>query len=159
MPVIPPPPTALSGAVFRGTTAVRQGLLTDSQLQGRLWRHIRQDVYADASLPLDHSLACRAILLRLPSGTTLAGPSAAYLHGVSHAAAFGDEIHIITPPGVRLGAQQNLRVHHLSLSAGEIDPDPTCPAQPRPEQPGTSHPGSTHRPRCRSSTLSWPATW
>jgi hypothetical protein len=121
MPVPPQSPHALASAVFRGSDAVRTGLLTKPQLQSRAWRRIRHDVYADAHLPADHSLACQAALLHLPGCATLAGPSAAHLHGVEHAAAFGDEINIITPPSVRLGAQSGIRVHHLKLRPHELD--------------------------------------
>jgi hypothetical protein len=127
MPVTPTRPSALTGEVFRGTEVVRRGLLTSAQLQNRAWRRIRHDVYADARLELDHALACRAARLRLPNGTVFAGHSAAYLHGIEHAAAFGDEVHIITPPSVRLGAQRNLRVHHLDLHPAEFQSGRTPP--------------------------------
>jgi len=120
MPVVPTPPAVLVDQVFRGTAAVRRGLLTKAQLRSRAWRHIRHDVYADARLACDHELACRAVRLRLPEGTTFAGLSAAYLHGVEHAAEFGDEVHVISPTSVRLGVQRRLRVHHLDLPPAEI---------------------------------------
>jgi len=117
----------LAGQLFRGTVAIRRGLLTKAQLKGPGWRRIRQDVYADVGLVRDHELACRAVRLRLPAGTIFAGPSAAYLHGISHAAAYTDEVHVITPPAVRLGVQLNLRVHHLELSPSEILTGPGLP--------------------------------
>jgi hypothetical protein len=120
MPAAPAHPAALAGRIFRGTDATRRGLLTEAQLQSRAWQRIRHDVYADARLARDHALACHAAWLRLPTSTTFAGPSAAYLHGVEHAAEFRDDVHVITPTSVRLGAQRNLRVHHLDLAPAEI---------------------------------------
>jgi len=122
-----PIPSTLSGRLFRGTAAISGGLLTKAQLKGPGWRRVRQDVYADIRLIRDHELACRAVQLRLPPSTTFAGPSAAYLHGIKHAAGYEDEVHVITPPSVRLGAQLNLRVHHLELSPREILTGPGLP--------------------------------
>ena len=111
-------PPGLEYEVFLGSEAVRRGLLTEHQLRGMAWRRLRQNVYADARLPLDHRLACRAVGLRMPPGVVVAGPSAAHLLGVEHAASFRDDVHVITPPGVRVGAQQGLKVH-----VQEIDPE------------------------------------
>jgi hypothetical protein len=127
MPIMPAHPPALAGRVFRGTEAVRDGLITRAQLQSRAWRRIRHDEYADARLEHDHALACRAVRLRLPSVTSFAGPSAAYLHGVEHAATFEDDVHVITPTSVRLGPQQSLRVHHFDLHPGELLTGPGLP--------------------------------
>jgi hypothetical protein len=119
MPRDPNRPAALTGQVFRGAEAVRRGALTADELRSAAWLHLRHDVYADARLERDHALACRAALIRLPPTTVLAGPSAAYLHGAIHAAGFHDDIHVITPPVVRVGAQRGLRAHHLDLPPSE----------------------------------------
>ncbi|TYC01029.1 DUF559 domain-containing protein [Micromonospora sp. WP24] len=111
MPPRPHRPDALAWQVFRGSAAIRQGLITEHQLRSSAWLRLRHDVYADARLDRDHSLACRAALLRLPSGVLIAGPSAAYLHGVDHAATFTDDVHVLLPPQVRSGAQRGLRLH------------------------------------------------
>jgi hypothetical protein len=113
-------PATLTGQVFRGASTVRRGTLTADELRSAAWLHLRHDVYADARLARDHALACRAALIRLPPTTVLAGPSAAYLHGIDHAAGFRDEIHVITPTAVRVGAQRGLRIHHLDLPPSEI---------------------------------------
>ncbi len=120
MPAQPHRPAALAWTVFRGTDTVRRGLLTEHQLRSKAWLRVRQDVYADARLDRDHLLACQAALARLPASTVLAGPSAAFVHGVEHAAGFTDEIHVITPTSVRLGVQRRLRVHHTDLSPSEL---------------------------------------
>lgn len=124
MPVPAHRPATLSGQVFRGAEAVRQGVLTIDELRGSAWTRVRHDVYADARLEHDHALACRGALARLPPTTVIAGPSAAFLHGVDHAATYADEVHVITPPGVRVGAQLRLRVHHLGLRPDEMTGTP-----------------------------------
>ena len=120
MPVPPRRPATLAGQVFRGGEALRRGLLTVDDLRSSAWTRIRQDVYADARLDHDHELACRAAIARLPPTTVIAGPSAAYLHGVPHAASYADDVHVITPTSIHLGPQQRLRVHHLDLADDEV---------------------------------------
>ncbi|MER7460952.1 hypothetical protein [Micromonospora sp. NPDC126480] len=111
MPPRPHRPAALAWAVFRGSEAAEQGLLTEHQLRSSAWVRLRHDVYADARLDRDHGLACRAAALRLPPGVLFAGPSAAYLHGVEHAATFSDDVHVLVPHPIRVGSQKGLRVH------------------------------------------------
>ncbi|MFY1704683.1 endonuclease domain-containing protein [Micromonospora sp. WMMA1923] len=115
MPPVPHRPAALAWQVFRGSDALRGKLLTRSQLRGASWIHLCQDVYADTRLERDHALACRAVLLTLPAGTTIAGPSAAYLHGVKHAARFDDDVHVLVPRETRVRSRRGLRVHSTAL--------------------------------------------
>ncbi|AXH89546.1 hypothetical protein ACFWDZ_00590 [Micromonospora aurantiaca] len=103
--------------VFRGSEAIRRGLLSRHHLRGASWIRLRQDVYADARLDRDHALACRAALLRMPPGAAIAGPSAAYLHGVEHAADFTDDVHVLLPATVRADSQPGVRVHHAPMSS------------------------------------------
>ncbi|TDC78058.1 hypothetical protein E1193_21420 [Micromonospora sp. KC606] len=111
MPPLAHRPTALAWQVFRGSDAVRRGLLTVHQLRSSAWVQLRHDVYADARLDRDHGLACRAVGLRLPPDAMVAGPSAAYLHGVEHAAGFTDDVHVLAPVGTGLRSRRGLRVH------------------------------------------------
>lgn len=111
MPPRPHRPDALAWQVFRGSDAVRDGLLTEHQLRNSAWVRLRHDIYADSRLGHDHALACRAALLRLPPGVVVGGPSAAYLHGVQHAASFTDDVHVLVPRPLRIGPQRGLRVH------------------------------------------------
>ncbi|MET7807472.1 hypothetical protein [Micromonospora chersina] len=120
MPPHPHRPPELAWQVFRGSDVVRHGLLTRHQLRGASWVRLRQDVYADARLDRDHTLACRAALLRLPPGTLLAGPSAAHLHGVAHAAGFRDDVHVLLPASARADAQPGVRVHQAPSSPERI---------------------------------------
>lgn len=116
MPPQPSRPTALARQVFRGSEAVRLGLLSRHQLRGASWLRLRQDVYADARLHRDHGLACRAAVLRLPPEAVLAGPSAAYLLGVEHAASFTDDVHVLVPRSARIDSQPGIRVHTLGAA-------------------------------------------
>ncbi|MFD4205114.1 hypothetical protein ACFWRG_03935 [Micromonospora tulbaghiae] len=117
MPPHPHRPPELAWQVFRGSEAIRRGLLSRHHLRGASWVRLRQDVYADARLDRDHALACRAALLRMPQGTVIAGPSAAYLHGVEHAAGFTDDVHVLLPAMVRADSQPGVRVHHAPMSS------------------------------------------
>jgi very-short-patch-repair endonuclease len=120
MPVQPYRPSDLQWRVFRGTDAVRGKLLTRHQLRSGAWVRLRNDVYADARLERDHELACRAAALVLPPNLVLAGPSAAYLHGVEHAAGPGDEVHVLASPGQRVSPRKGLRIHVCALAADEF---------------------------------------
>ncbi|MBL6278618.1 hypothetical protein JMF97_20885 [Micromonospora fiedleri] len=113
MPPSPYRPAALAWQVFRGSEAIRDRLITRHQLRGASWVRLMHDVYADARLDRDHELLCRAASLRLPPGVLMAGPSAAYLHGIEHAATFTDEVHVLAPMQFRLGSQRGIRVHTL----------------------------------------------
>ncbi|MGV9762689.1 hypothetical protein [Micromonospora tulbaghiae] len=117
MPPHPHRPPELAWQVFRGSEAIRRGLLSRHHLRGASWIRLRQDVYADARLDRDHALACRAALLRMPPGAAIAGPSAAYLHGVEHAADFTDDVHVLLPATVRADSQPGVRVHHAPMSS------------------------------------------
>jgi very-short-patch-repair endonuclease len=113
-------PRELEWRLFRGSTAVRRGLLTPKQLRSRAYVHLRYDVYADARLERDHELACKAVALRLPPGVAIAGPSAAHLWGVDHAGGIRDPVHVIAPTSVWLGPRHGVRVHRADVAAEEI---------------------------------------
>src|SRR5262245_63936547 len=74
-------PAALEWQVFRGTEAVREGLVTRGGLRSPSWQRLRHDVYADSRLDRDHSLACFAAALTLPPDAVIAGRSAALVRG------------------------------------------------------------------------------
>lgn len=149
MPPRPHRPDALAGQVFRGSDAVRQGLLTHHQLRGRSWVRVMHDVYADARLARDHGLVCRAALLKLPAEAVLAGPSAAYLHGVAHAAAFSDDVHVLVPRAIRIDSPRGIRVHSAGPATPGTDPTGAPPgahvptgAPPDAHVPGGAPPGA-----------------
>jgi len=99
--------------VFRGTTVVRQGLLTPKQLRSSAWMRLRQDVYADATLPVTHRLLVSAVGLTLPAGGGFTGRSAAVLWGVSDVAAASDPVEVVLPAGRRWNAGAGVRVRTL----------------------------------------------
>lgn len=106
--------------MFRGADALREGLLTLEQLRGANWQRLAYGVYADSRLDRDHGLRCRALAADLPEHAHLAGPSAAYLHGVEHAAAFTDPVHLIVPAGTRLNQRREAAVHRMVLASDEV---------------------------------------
>ena len=106
--------------MFRGSEAIRDHYLSANQLRTSAWVHTRHDVYADARLDHDHLLACQSALIRLPPGTPLAGPSAAFVHGVAHAAKPDDEVHVYGPNGRRLGHRQGIRQHSGQLDGPDV---------------------------------------
>ena len=77
MPPPPHRPPPLVGAVFRGSSAVRDGLLTRHQLHSSAWQRLFPDVYACASLPLDHPRRARAVARLLLPGSVVSAQNVA----------------------------------------------------------------------------------
>ncbi len=71
MPVAPRRPPVLQDRVSRGTWAVAAGVLTKDQLRSSAWRRLRQDVYAEATLTVDHRLLARGVNLVMPRSAAL----------------------------------------------------------------------------------------
>ncbi|WP_212839979.1 endonuclease domain-containing protein [Catellatospora sp. IY07-71] len=113
-------PRPLAWQVFRGSDALRDGLLTPDQLRGANWMSLGYNVFADSRLEHDHELSCRGLALDLPERACFAGPSAAYLHGVPHAASPGDRVHLVVPTGTRLNQRKQAVVHRMMLDEGEV---------------------------------------
>jgi hypothetical protein len=91
----------LHGRVFRGTWAVAAGLLTEQQLRSSAWRRLRRDVYADATIPVDHRLMARGVSLVMPRSAALGGRTAAVLWQLSDLASADDPVEVVVPPGTR----------------------------------------------------------
>jgi hypothetical protein len=115
-------PAALAWQIFRGSEAIREGLVTRNGLRGASWQRIRHDVYADSRPDRDHQLACFAAALTLPPDAVMAGRSAAYRHGVDHAARYDDPVHVIVAPSSDLRPRRDLVVHRTRLDPGEVAP-------------------------------------
>jgi G:T-mismatch repair DNA endonuclease (very short patch repair protein) len=111
--VSPERPLPLRGRVFRGSSVVRQGLLTHKQLRSSAWRRLRHDVYADAALPVTHRLLVSAVGLTLPDGGGFTGRSAAVLWGVPDVAGPDDDVEVVLPAGRRWHAGPGVRVRTL----------------------------------------------
>jgi G:T-mismatch repair DNA endonuclease (very short patch repair protein) len=94
-------PDRLDGRVFRGTRAVRDGLLTKDQLRSTAWRRLRRDVYADARMPVDHLLLARGVRLVAPQDAVFGGLTAALLWGARDLVSAADPVEVLLPPGSR----------------------------------------------------------
>lgn len=118
----------LVGTVFRAKDVRTAGLLTRRQLEGAAWRRLFRGVYADAELPVDHALRCRAARLLLPPGAAIAGLSAAFEHGVLLAGA-DDPVEVNVPREHRFGPVAGLRITHAELENGDVEDRRTTPAR------------------------------
>lgn len=97
MPPVPVAPDVLRLRPFRGSAAVRSGLLTSRQLAGNTWQQLFHDVYAHRSLSVTHELRAGAAALPLPT-SVVTGRSAAVLWGVPLARP-EDDVEVTLPPG------------------------------------------------------------
>jgi hypothetical protein len=113
VPTPPSRPPPLVGRVFRGSTVVGRGLLTKRQLRSSAWRRLRQDVYADAALPVTHRLMVSAVGLVLPEGAGFTGRSAATLWGVQDIAGPTDPVEVLVPVGSRWNPGPGVRARSL----------------------------------------------
>jgi hypothetical protein len=118
VPVPPARPPQLVGRVFRGSTVVTKGLLTRKQLRSSAWRRLRQDVYADATLPVTHRLMVSAVGLVMPEGAGFTGRSAAMLWGVRDVATPTDLVDVVIPTGSLWNAGPSVRVR--TLPSGQV---------------------------------------
>lgn len=113
-----PPP--LIGKTFRGSDAVRAGLLTKDDLRGPAWRRIFRDVYADVALADSYQGRCLAAAHHLlPPGAAIAGRSAAWLYGVRLAHHL-DPVEVVTPRDARFGPVAGLAIHVAALADDDV---------------------------------------
>lgn len=113
-------PAELAGRCFRGSEAVRLGLVTAEHLRGPAWRRLFHDVYADADLSVTHLLRCRAAGLILPPGAALTGRSAACVDGLPLGGR-AEPVHVVTPPGTRFNPR-GCRVRRAQLPPTHVRP-------------------------------------
>jgi hypothetical protein len=111
---VPTPPELLDGP-FRGTAAMRRGLLTPRQLRHRSWRRLLPDVYVHADVPVTHALRARAAVVLLPDAV-VTGASAAVLWDVELAGP-DDDVEVTLPPGSHPVRASGLRVRREHLPA------------------------------------------
>jgi len=122
-------PAQLRNAFFKGSDAIRTGLLTPDQLRSSAWRRLFRDVYVDARVPDTHQLRCRAVRLILPVGAVVTGRSAACLDGVPLGET-DDPVHLLAPPGTRWARRGCRVVRTAWLPTGHLragDPPTTIP--------------------------------
>jgi hypothetical protein len=114
VPTPPARPPQLVGRVFRGSSVVAKGLLTKKQLRSSIWRRLRQDVYADATMQVTHRLLISAVGLTLPERAGFTGLSAATLWGVPDIADPADPVDVLVPAGTRWNAGPGVRVRSVA---------------------------------------------
>ncbi|MQA14877.1 MAG: hypothetical protein GEV09_12090 [Pseudonocardiaceae bacterium] len=106
--------------VFRGSEAVRAGLLTTDQLRGPTVKRLFHDVYAPISVRDTHELRCEGAALVLPPAAAITGRSAATLRGVDLARA-DEPVEVIAPAGTRV-----TRGSGIALRRTDIGDDEYC---------------------------------
>ncbi|WP_231557963.1 MULTISPECIES: type IV toxin-antitoxin system AbiEi family antitoxin [Modestobacter] len=115
-------PERLRGRVFRGTAAVRSGLLTPDDLRSAAWVRLFPDVYADAALDLTHTVRAQAVgRLLLPHGV-VSGGSAAVLWGLTDLARPEDDVEVTVAPGTPRGAAPGMAVRRRVLPGERVRP-------------------------------------
>ncbi len=122
-------PAELAGAIFRGSDAIAEGVLSPNQLRAAPWVHVFHDVYLDGSElsghGVDHGVRCLAAALILPAAAAITGRSAAYLHGVPLAGP-EDPVEVITPPQQRFGPVKGLRIYSGEIDEVDVSPGMGC---------------------------------
>jgi very-short-patch-repair endonuclease len=122
MRVAPRRPAALRGRIFRGSDAIRAGLLSKGDLRGPAWRRMFRDVYADARIPNAGSYRQRCLATAwyvAPKQAAIAGRSAAWLLGVTLANK-ADPIEVLAPVDSRFGPVDGLKIHVADLSEDDV---------------------------------------
>jgi hypothetical protein len=111
-------PAELRTEVFRGSQAVRSGLLTRRQLRGATWRRLLQDVYVHRDVPFTHELRARAAVALLPAAV-VTGCSAAVLWGVPLAGPDND-VEVTLPPRTHMVRVDGLRTRRAALRSTDV---------------------------------------
>jgi hypothetical protein len=116
-PLLEPPFPDLTGP-FRGSSALRHGLLTPGLLRSRRFRRLFPDVYAPADLDPDLALRARAAGLLVAGRGAVAGHAAAELLGAS-----------CGPPGTLVDVllPDRYRCEGLVVHRDHLDPAATVP--------------------------------
>lgn len=120
VPSQPHRPAALHDVPFRGSAAIRAGLLTRDQLAGPAWRRLFPDIYLDARAAVDHFVRCEAAALLLPPGAAVAGRSAAYLFHVDLLPMRESPVEVAVPATTSLRSRPGLRITRTGLLAEEV---------------------------------------
>lgn len=110
-------------SAFRGSDAIRCGLLTPGQLRSRRFRRVFPDVYLPSALPLDLAARSAAAHLLFSGRGVLAGYSAAELLNVACAPA--DAPAEVTVSGEHVRTHPGLVVHRDRLAPRDVRTLPT----------------------------------
>lgn len=119
MPRPPLRPIPLRGTVFRGSEAVRAGLLSRHQLNSSAWRRLFPDVYTCSGLEVTHELRVRAVTTVLVPGAVASGRSAATIWGVELASPEHD-VECTVPRTTGAGSVLGVRLNRLRLPAEDV---------------------------------------
>jgi len=113
-------PDRLRDKPFRGSAAIRDGLLTRGQLAGPSWRRLFPDIYVYDGAPCDHFTRCEAAALLLPPGAAIAGRSAAHVLSAAVMPLVDPPVEVAVPVGMSLRSRPGLRVFHTRLDSGDV---------------------------------------
>jgi hypothetical protein len=122
-PRVPPPaavPSSLQNRVFRGSAAVRDGLLTPAQRRSRAWRRLFPGVYVHRDVAVTHALLARAAAAVAVPDAVVTGRSAAVLWGVELAGP-GDDVELTVPQG-----RHPVRVPGIRVRRARVPEDQVC---------------------------------
>ena len=112
-------PSSLRNGPFRGSEAVRRGLLTKRQLRSSPWCRLFHDVYVHEAVPMTHAVRCGGVEVFLPSGAAISGSSAAFLHGAD-VIERDAPVEVTLPPQVWMRKQPGIAVVHSQLRSCDI---------------------------------------
>ena len=111
----------LAGAPFRGSDAVRRGVISWAMLRGPAWLRLLPDVYIRATDfdPADHRMLCQAAALTLRPGGAVDRYSAAHLWGLNLLRP-GAPVSMSVSLGERPAPHPGRRVTRAALAADDI---------------------------------------
>jgi hypothetical protein len=111
-------PDELRFRPFRGSQAVRAGLITPRRLEGASWRRLFHDVYVHRDVAESHRLRATAAVVLLP---------AAVVTGVSAAALWGldlvdpsEDVEVTLPPASHMVRVLGIRARRARLDPGHV---------------------------------------
>jgi very-short-patch-repair endonuclease len=112
-------PQGLRTGPFRGSDAVRTGLLTKRQLDSSPWRRLYKDVYVHESVALTHTTRCQAVSLFAPPGVAISGRSAAHLLG-AEVLGVNAPVEVTAPRAQRMASHPGVALRYSELRAGDF---------------------------------------
>ncbi|GIE79230.1 hypothetical protein Aph02nite_51800 [Actinoplanes philippinensis] len=117
MPRQPTIPDQLRSSPFRGSIAVKEGILSRPMLRSPAWQRLLHDVYIHRDVPLDHRTWCRAAALILPPGSAIGGLSAAHLWGLEIK---GSRVSLALPRARSFRPHPHLVTHRTTLTPADL---------------------------------------
>ena len=108
--------------VFVGSRAIAEGRITRRGLAEGPYVRVLHGVYADASVPRDHLLRCRATALLMPQEAALGGRSAAAVLGAP-APDWRDPVTVVLPAPAKWRGPSGVRVHQVGLRPDDVRED------------------------------------